>query len=292
MLLLTDEKGHFINRGTIILSIDMNPLAVGITIGIILLSVATIYTVSQWDLPKVENPLNSNQPTWVLLQPNKCADIPWRREWSNTTGKSYSEFPVKDELTILETYYEGKGIPITDVTISYQATDPLCTQCGCPESFIYALLVNPSDAARLAVSGFTILDETDPAIFTGPFFRQSTTNPISAVKTSDCEQLFATNTVIDGLLGSKKDSCYIQAAITAGDPAICQNVKTVKPQQTCYAEVAVSLKKVEICNNLSGSPKDSCISSVAGVMQKPSLCTQVSDSTAKYFCELGSTPKN
>ncbi len=269
----------------------MNNLAVGITFIIILVSVGVIYTVTQWDLPIQNTSVQSGQPTWVLLQPQKCAEIPWRKEWTLQTGKTYAEFPVKDELSILKNYYQGKGIQLLDVTLTYQATDSTCTQCGCPESFVYAIYTQPEDAAKLSVSGFTILDETDPAIFTGPFFRQSSTQPIQLVKSSECEGIFATNTVIDGLLGSKKDSCYIQAAISEKNPLVCAKVFSIQAQQTCYAEVAVSQKNVSVCDYLTSSPKDSCISSVAGITQKPELCASVSDSTAKYLCELGATQK-
>ncbi|MEK6970121.1 MAG: hypothetical protein AABW68_00300 [archaeon] len=269
----------------------MNQWAMGITLVIILASIGVIFTVTQWELPLSNGTIVSGTPEWVLLQPQKCAEIPWRKEWSIESGKSYAEFPVGEELSILGDYYSGKGIPILDVTLTYQSTDATCTQCGCPESFVYALLVHPSDAARLAVSGFTILDAEDPAIFTGPFFRQSSTQPIPLVKSSECEGLFATHTVIDGLLGSKKDSCYIQAAISEKDPGVCAKVYSIKAQHTCYTEVAVSQKNGSVCDYLSSQPKDSCISSVAGITQKPELCIAISDSTAQYLCELGATQK-
>jgi hypothetical protein len=267
----------------------MNPWEVGITVLIILGSVGVIYSVSQWELPMAENSSSRHLlPEWVLLQPQKCAEIPWRKEWVQQNQSDYASFPVNEELPIIQTYYRSRGLTLLDVKLTYQATDSQCTSCGCPESFVYALYVNPEDAARLAASGFTILDTSDPKIFTGPFFRQSQTNPISPVKASECADVFATNTLLDELFGSKKDSCYIQAAITEKNAEVCQNVSSLKANQTCYTEVAVTLKWVDVCQQISSSSaKDSCISSVAGITKDKTLCASINDSSAKYFCELG-----
>ncbi|MFH0970370.1 MAG: hypothetical protein V1776_02835 [Candidatus Diapherotrites archaeon] len=247
--------------------------------------------VSQWELPVEGNP-SSESKEWVLMQPQKCVEIPWRSEWAQQHQASYSTFPVQEEIIILTSYYTVRGVPIEEVQLTYQATDSTCTQCGCLEPFVFALYVRTEDAARLAVSGFTILNADDPTVFTGLYYRQSPGQNIKLVKESECEGLFATQTLLDGLFGNKKDSCYIQAAISEGNPVICQNVFAVKAKETCYQEVAVSLKSVDICNRIASQGGiNSCIGSVAGVTHNVALCNMITDSTAKYFCELGASPK-
>lgn len=271
----------------------MDRNAVLFTIGIILASVGVIYWIAQWDLPLVNTP-NTSQPVWVLMQPQKCAEIPWRKDWSLQHGKNYADFPLENELSVLQTYYSAKGITILDATFTYQSTSETCTACGCPEPFVFALYVNPTDAARLSVSGFTILDNTNPYIFTGPLFRQSVSQPVSTVLATDCEKLFSTNTGLDALLGNKKESCYVQAAISARDVSVCENISTTPVRYTCISEVAVSRRDAELCEIIpekNSSAYASCISGVAGITQNATLCARISDNAAKQWCELGAKPK-
>lgn len=269
----------------------MNKLAVGFTLGIIVLSLGVIYAVSQWELPKpITNP-TSNEPTWVLLQPQKCSEIPWRKAWADQNQKPYTEFPVASELSIMKNYYMQKSIIVMDVELTYQSGNSTCLACGCPEPFVFAIQTTQSDAARLAVSGFKVLDNSNPEYFTGKYYRQSSSQPIEYVPSSECDQLFSTQTALDELLGSKKDSCYIQAAISEKNVNVCAKVYSIKAQHTCVTEVAVAMKDVSLCQKASNaSGKDGCIASVAGILQKPSYCSQITDSTAKYFCEVGAKP--
>ncbi len=266
----------------------MNRWAIGLTLLIIGVSLFVIYSVSQWDLPKPVIGVGLQPKEWVLLQPTKCTEIPWRKEWAFLNQKSYDEFPLESELEILQEYYEGRGVRVLDIKLTYEAADPLCTACGCPEPFVFAIQTYERDAAKLAVSGFRVLDTTNPYIFTGPLFRQSLEQPLSYVRESDCDTLFSTKTFLDEWLGSKKDSCYIQAAIGAKNPQICEKVQALQARNTCITEVAVSLQYVELCYQLAEQAnRDACISSVAGITQTISLCDQVQDSTVKYFCRLG-----
>ena len=267
----------------------MNKIAVGFTLLIIVLSLGVIYAVSQWELPTPIKTPTSNEPTWVLLQPTKCTEIPWRKAWADENQKPYSEFPAASELSIMKQYYLQKDIQVFDIELTYQGSSAACLACGCPEPFVFAVQTTQSDAARLAVSGFTILDNSNPENFTGKYYRQS--DAVSYVPSSQCEQLFSTQTALDGLLGSKKDSCYVQAAISEKDVEVCTKIYSIKAQQTCVTEVAVAMKNVSLCQkapNVSG--KDSCIASVAGILQKPEWCVQISEATAKYFCEIGAKP--
>ncbi|MEK6902734.1 MAG: hypothetical protein AABX02_04070 [archaeon] len=269
---------------------SMNKIAVGFTVLIIVVSLGIIYAVSQWELPKPITSPTSNEPTWVLLQPQKCTEIPWRKAWAEQNGKPYTEFPVASELTIMKSYYQQKGITIFDIDLTYQGGNATCLSCGCPEPFVFAVQTTQSDAARLAVSGFTILDNSNPEYFTGKYYRQS--SAVSYVPSSDCDKLFSTQTALDELLGSKKDSCYIQAAISEKNVDVCANVYSTKAQHTCVTEVAVAMKDVSLCQKASNaSGKDGCIASVAGILQKPEYCVQITDSTAKYFCEVGAKPQ-
>ncbi len=270
----------------------MDNRAVGMTIGIILVSLLIIYWVSSWEIPVQITPGSEGEPEWVLMQPQKCSEIPWRKDWALQNKMDYSQFPVKDEVAYLKSYYTARGITILDATFTYQPTNDTCTGCGCPEPFVFALLTSPTDAARLSVSGFTILDTSNPYIFTGPLFRQSTSQPISSVSTNECAGLFATNTFIDEILGSKKDSCYIQAAISTRDVSVCEKITTQLSKNTCYTELAVALNDISICQKISStSANASCISGIAGTKQNPALCASIQDTSARTWCELGATPK-
>jgi hypothetical protein len=270
----------------------MDRLAVAFTLGIILFSLGLIFWVSSWEIPRENNPTDSGQPEWVLLQPQKCWEIPWRKEWSIENQQPYSSFPVQDEVNYLQKYYTERGITILEAQFTYQPISDTCTGCGCPEPFVFALYVNQTDAARLSISGFTILDNSNPYIFTGPLFRQSVNKPISSVSADECAGLFSTSTILDEIFGSKKDSCYVQAAISARDVTLCQNVSAAQAKQTCISEVAVATKDVSLCTTLSSaSAKTSCITGVAGLLQKPALCANIVDSSARTWCQLGATPK-
>lgn len=271
----------------------MDQRAVAFTLGIIVLSLGTIYWISQWELPLVQQTLNGS-PEWVLMQPQKCAEIPWRKDWSLKNGKPYDEFPLTSEISLLKAYYSAKGITILDATFTYQSTNDACHSCGCPEPFVFALYVNQTDAARLSISGFTILDNSNPYIFTGPLFRQSATQPVSVVLSAECEQLFSTNTALDQLLGSKKDSCYVQAAISARDISLCEKISTEGAQNTCISEVAVARRDASLCETISAKTSSayaSCISGVAGITQNAGLCARIPETSARTWCELGATPK-
>lgn len=271
----------------------MDRNAVLFTLGIIVFSLAIIFWVSQWEIPVQPTP-NEGQPEWVLMQPQKCWEIPWRKDWTLQHGKTYDEFPVKDELSVLKKYYADKGIVILAATFTYQSTNDTCNTCGCPEPFVFALLASQTDAARLSISGFKILDTTDPYIFTGPLFRQSTTQPISMVLPEECAGIFSTNTLLDEILGSKKDSCYVQAAISARDVTLCENISAQQAKNTCVSEVAVALKNSALCERITpntSSAYASCISGVAGATQNPSLCVRITDTSARTWCELGASPK-
>lgn len=266
----------------------MNRVEVALTMGIILLSLGVIFLVSQWELPQGPVSPDAQLPEWVLLQPLKCTEIPWRAEWARTSGQPYASFPVAQEMSILTHYYQGKGIAVLDARLTYQATDSLCTQCGCPEPFVFGVQTYSGDAAKLAASGFKIVDTSNPYIFTGPLFRQSTAQPISAVHESDCASIFATQTILDEWLGSKKDSCYIQAAIDAKDLSICAKITASGPQTTCVTEVATATHNPSACATLASSGgKDTCYTQVAGVTQNAGLCNNVMDATAKSICLLG-----
>ncbi len=269
----------------------MDKRAVGFTLGIILVSLLIIFWISSWDIPVQTTP-DDSAPTWVLLQPQKCSEIPWRKDWALQNKQSYSAFPIADEVTYLKKYYLNKGIAILDTKFTYQSTNETCTGCGCPEPFVFALFVNETDAARLSISGFTILDSSNPYIFTGPLFRQSTTQPVSSVSAGECDGLFSTNTFIDELFGSKKDSCYIQAAISTRDVKLCENISTQQSKNTCYAEMAVAMNDISICQRItSAGANASCVSGIAGTMHNPALCATIQDSSARAWCELGATPK-
>lgn len=264
----------------------MNRTAVAFTLGIIVVSLGIIFAVSQWDIPVSDNAPSSDTPEWVLLQPQKCTEIPWRKAWAIRNQKPYADFPLSEEVDILTQYYAEKDVTILDVSFTYQSV-PLCASCGCPEPFVFALLVDPRDAARLAVSGFTILDTSDPYVFTGPFFRQSQTNSIAVVTEAECQNVFATHTFLDQLFGSKRDSCFIQAAISAKNPAICANIDAQQAHDTCISELAVALRTVSLCDQLQSGSKNACITGVAGIKQDPTLCYKISDATANYFCKVG-----
>ncbi len=269
----------------------MNRAAVILTVGIILVSLTIIYWVSQWEIPVEETSFFPDTPEWVLLQPQKCHEIPWRKEWSIQNQKPYGEFPLEEEVEIMTLYYSEKGIIIIDASFTYQPPSEVCHACGCPEPFVFALLVNPNDAARLAVSGFTILDTGDPYIFTGPLFRQSTSKPVTLVTESECASVFSTSTFIDQIFGSKKDSCYIQAAISTKDPNVCNNITNTPVKYNCLSEVAVATKNANVCDQIpSASAYASCISGVAGITQNKSLCTKITDPSAQNWCELGANP--
>ena len=269
----------------------MDQRAVGFTVGIILFSLLIIYWISSWDIP-VQTPPNATTPAWVLLQPQKCSEIPWRKDWALQNQKTYDEFPVQNEITYLKKYYTDKGITILEAKFTYQSTNETCTGCGCPEPFVFALLVSETDAARLSISGFTILDTSNPYIFTGPLFRQSTAQPISSVSASECDGLFVTNTFIDELFGSKKDSCYIQAAISARDVTLCENISAQQAKNTCITEMAVALNDISLCARItSTSANASCVSGIAGTQHNPALCAAIQGSSARTWCELGATPK-
>ncbi len=270
----------------------MDNRAVALTILLIFVSLGTIYWISSWEIPLQNGNSNTGEPEWVLMQPQTCSEIPWRKEWSLANQKNYSDFPIQDELTHLTTYYTARGITVLDASFTYQPNTTTCTGCGCPEPFVFALYVSQTDAARLSFSGFTILDTTDPYIFTGPLFRQSTTQPISTVSASDCEDVFFTDSVLDKILGNKKDSCYIQAAISSRDVSLCENVSAAEAKNTCYIELAVAKKDIQICARVtSEGARTSCLTNVAGILQQPALCASISDAAAKAWCELGATPK-
>lgn len=262
------------------------------TVLLIFASVGVIYWVSSWEIPLQNGNSENGAPEWVLMQPQTCSEIPWRKEWSLENKKNYSDFPVQDELAYLTSYYTVRGITVLDASFTYQPNTTTCTGCGCPEPFVFALYVSQTDAARLSFSGFAILDTTDPYIFTGPLFRQSTTQPISAVSASDCEDVFFTDSVLDQILGNKKDSCYIQAAISSRDVSLCEKVSAAEAKNTCYIELAVAKKDIQICARVtSEGARTSCLTNVAGILQQPALCASISESAAKAWCELGATPK-
>ncbi len=270
----------------------MNRVAVALTVGIILVSLMVIFMVSQWDIPVQEN-VSPSAPTWVLLQPQKCQEIPWRKDWAISHGEPYASFPAAEEISILMAYYSQRGVKLLDVKLTYQAVDASCNACGCPEPFVFAFYVNGEDAARLTVSGFTILDKGNPYIFTGPFFRQSTTQTIALVTAKECEDVFSTNTFVDTLFGSKKDSCYIQAAISAKDVSLCSTISLAAAKNTCISEVAVATKDITLCEKIRSieSAYVSCVSGVAGILHQPSLCVRITEASAKSWCELGATPQ-
>ena len=72
----------------------MNRAAVALTVGIILVSLLIIFWVSQWEIPMEDTSFLPNTPEWVLLQPQKCQEIPWRNEWSLENQKPYGVFPL------------------------------------------------------------------------------------------------------------------------------------------------------------------------------------------------------
>ncbi|MEK6821554.1 MAG: hypothetical protein AABY11_04110, partial [archaeon] len=59
----------------------MNRVTLGLTLGIILLSLFAIHAVTRWQATYI-NPTEAHAPEWVLLQPLRCATIPWRSEWA------------------------------------------------------------------------------------------------------------------------------------------------------------------------------------------------------------------
>ncbi len=265
----------------------MNTLALAFTLLIIIASLGIIFLVSQWDLSKVSSTPTNGEKSWVLLQPTQCTEIPWRRAWANQNGKNYSDFPVTNELQIAKAYYTGKGLTIFDATITYRSVDAACTVCGCPEPFVFAIQTYQGDAAKLGASGFKILDPQDPSIFTGPLFRQNIEQPLNVVSAKECEGIFATGTFLDDILGSKKDSCYIQAAINLRSVEECKKVVSSAAKNTCYSEVATAQKSTATCQLISDSTaKAYCIANVAGALKDKKLCAQITESSAKIYCNL------
>ncbi len=128
---------------------------------IVLVSLGLIFTVMQWKLPPIipnPNP-DPNQKEWVNFQPKTCQEIPWRKAWSEANEKPYEDFPLEDELAILKQYYTSKNVTISEAKILYtsSASNPnACTGCGCEEPFSFEVYVSQSDAALLAISGFTL----------------------------------------------------------------------------------------------------------------------------------------
>lgn len=266
----------------------MNRVAVFFTLTIILASLAILYTVSHWQLPQPATPAGSLTKTWVLLQPVTCQELPWRSEWARTNQKSYAEFPTRQERALIRVYYQDRGITVLNVSLTYQPTDATCTRCGCPERFVYGIQTYAGDAAKLSASGFNIVDNSDPRIFTGPLFRQSTDQPISNVSEADCDQLFSTQTALDEILGSRKDSCYVQAAIGARNIDICAKIHANAVHTNCITEVATALKYADACDLLNEPlDRDACLAGVAGALGDVEICVRIIDPNTRYFCELG-----
>jgi hypothetical protein len=266
----------------------MNRKALALIVGIIIVSLGVIYWVSQLEISPPEIRDENGVQEWVLLQPTKCAKIPWRAGWAKEKDKPYEEFPLTDELEYLQDYYADRGVTILDSTLTYSTQDIVCEGCGCPESFVFAVLVYQGDAAKLAVSGFEILDQGDPNIFTSPLFRagisaQSKPPPID----SDCENVFSTSTFLDILFGSSKDACYIESAINNKDESACDKVVSARGKNDCYTEVAILKKSVSPCEKIKESEiSQGCIAQVAAVTQNQELCAVLTNQPAKEYCEM------
>ncbi|MDP2666560.1 MAG: hypothetical protein Q8P05_03610 [Candidatus Diapherotrites archaeon] len=268
----------------------MDKRAVAMVVGLILISLGILFWVTQWELP-IAPDASMDAPEWVLLQPGKCTVLPWREQWGIENNRPYAQFPVEEELSYVRAFYEERDIRVLDIQLAYQNVDVTCTVCGCPEPFVFGLFTYPPDAARLALSGFRVLDPGDPTLITGPLFRQAVDRPIAPVSSSECAQIFSTGTFIDGLLGNKKESCYIQAAISARDGDICYAIPRTEARDTCFTEVAIARRSASECDRIVFmGAKDACLIAVAGITRNASLCGNVSSETSRAYCIAASTP--
>lgn len=243
--------------------------------------------MSQQEIPIPQTEDKTGVQEWVILQPTKCNKIPWRNAWAEENNQPYESFPLENELDYLKEYYSQKGVIILDATLTYSIQEKACNGCGCPEPFVFAVFVYQKDAAKLAVSGFEILDKGDPNIFTSPLFRQSTQQKDTPPSVSDCEKVFSTTTFLDVLFGSARDSCYIQVAFSQQDETICEKVLSPKGRNDCYTEVAVLKKNVILCQKVEDKQRQQgCIAQVASATQNKELCTVLTDESAKQYCEI------
>ncbi len=266
-------------------------MTLGLTLGIILLSLFAIHAVTRWQATYI-NPTEDHAPELVLLQPLRCATIPWRSEWAEKNNAVYTAFPVNEERVIIQQYYAARDIPVLGVELMYRSPTPACSLCGCPDPFVFALLVSPPDSLRVGWAGATTLDKTSPTVFTGKFYRQSGIRPLVSVTEKECDALWSIHPVIDAWAGSPKDACYILAGIVENDLAVCEKMSTLAGKETCYHEIAYAQQNPETCSLiLTRERNENCLISLAGVTGNAALCDTLSGATAHYFCALATQPR-
>jgi hypothetical protein len=91
-----------------------------------------------------------------------------------------------------------------------------------------------------------------------------------------------------------KDTCYLQIATEANNPAICEKIQGAHNRDICYYRLAVSLKDLNLCSKSSTQDEvNGCYKGYAIKYKQPLLCAQIqtgSDKTTvmyrRYECYI------
>ncbi len=83
-----------------------------------------------------------------------------------------------------------------------------------------------------------------------------------------------------------KDNCYYNLGVSENKEGLCYLIQPTNVEQKadCFMKVALSKRKVEVCDYLPTEPREACIFQVAIKTQNTQTCNQVQDQFATASC--------
>lgn len=95
---------------------------------------------------------------WVTIDPIQCMGNPWEQSWlaeNDTNYVLWGQIKETQELSIIETYYENKGVNIYRIkqTFPYEG---VCCACSCPRGDRIHCYIDEDDLIRMQEWGFQL----------------------------------------------------------------------------------------------------------------------------------------
>ena len=101
----------------------------------------------------------TNQKTWVEIDPIQCGGNPWEKDWLESHPDDFSIYArliTNEKIELIKNYYKKQDIEIFDVKSFPWEDVAVCESCSCPAGYTLSLLVSNSDVDKMLELGYKI----------------------------------------------------------------------------------------------------------------------------------------
>ena len=110
---------------------------------------------------------------WLGTTPDHCGTNPWQKYWYTTHNKTYSDYPISDDASIISNYYKKLGVTIFNMTtVSWENGHGTIPEL-CNHGITLYLLVSDHDVDKMLQLGFFVADDIHKSIMNGIYPKTS-----------------------------------------------------------------------------------------------------------------------